>query len=79
MTLELPDELMTKANFSKKELLVEIACLVFKHGNVSVGVAAKVAGISKMDFYSELKTRQINWIGSDDMLQSEFDEVKKHL
>ncbi len=79
MTLELPDELMTNANVSKKELLVEIACFVFKHGNVSAGVAAKVAGISKMDFYSELKTRQINWIGSDDMLQSEFDEVKKHL
>ena len=78
MTLELPDELMTNANLTKKDLLIEIACIVFKHGSVSAGVAAKIAGISKMDFYGELKTRQINWIGSETMMQSEFDDIKSH-
>lgn len=77
MVIEIPDEIISHANFSKKDLLVETACFIFKHGNISVGIAAKIAGISKLDFYEELKKRKINWIADELELQEEFNLIKK--
>lgn len=77
MVIEIPDEIISQTNVSKQDLLIETACFIFKHGKISPGLAAKIAGMSKFDFYNELKKREINWMSDEIQLQEEFDVIKK--
>jgi predicted HTH domain antitoxin len=64
LTLELPDDLMADSVMSepqkKRLLLLELACALYGKGVLSLGRAAELAGVSKIDLGKEVGERGIS-------------------
>jgi len=59
MTIELPDKELGNLRLTSEEARIEIACGLYAARKVSMGRAAKIAGISYTDFMHELGKRKI--------------------
>ena len=57
MTIELPDQELENLRLTSEEAHIEIACGLYAARKVSMGRAAKIAGISYTDFMHELGRR----------------------
>ena len=53
----IPDEALRQAGLSDQEALVEIACRLFNAEKLHLWPAAKLAGLSRGEFESELASR----------------------
>jgi Uncharacterized small protein len=60
--LLLDDELVKILEISEFDLKLEIAILLFQKGKISSGKAAKIVGISILEFWKELSKRNIDLI-----------------
>ena len=59
MKIEIPDTILKQGNLSPKELLTELATLLYSKTDLSWSAAARLAGISRDEFLQELGNRHI--------------------
>ncbi len=59
MPVVIPDETLRQAGLTEPEAIVEIACLLFDAGKLALWPAAKLAGMSRVEFECELGRRKI--------------------
>ena len=59
MSIEISDELLSRANITEQEFKLEIAILLYQKEILSMGKAAEFSGIPKLIFQKELAKREI--------------------
>jgi predicted HTH domain antitoxin len=59
MPVIIPDETLQKAGLSERDALIEIACYLFDKEKLHLWPAAQLAGMTRDEFLSELKNRNI--------------------
>ena len=59
MALVIPDETLQAAGLSEAEAKLEIACRWFDEGKLAFGHAARLAGLSEIEFESQIELRGI--------------------
>ena len=59
MPVVIPDETLQQAGLTEREALVEIACRLFDLGRLALWPAAKLAGLSRVEFEQALIDREI--------------------
>jgi predicted HTH domain antitoxin len=59
MTIEVPDQELGSFHLTSDEARIELACGLYAAGKVSLGRAAKIAGIPYVTFMGELGKRKI--------------------
>lgn len=59
MTITVPEDVLRQAGLSEREALVEFACLLFDAERLDVFAGARLAGLSRNEFESELRARRI--------------------
>lgn len=59
MPLIIPDEVLQQAGLTEREALLEFACRLFDIGKLHHWPAAKLAGLSRIEFEDELHKRKI--------------------
>ena len=59
MPVVISDETLQQAGMTEREAVVEIACRLFDAGKLALWPAAKMAGLSRVEFESELMKREI--------------------
>jgi len=78
MPLVIPDDTLRAAGMSEMEAKLEIACHLFDAGKLTIGHAASLAGISEVEFESQLEFRGIpRYRYTDEMLNHDIEELKK--
>jgi predicted HTH domain antitoxin len=59
MTITLPDDILAQAGLNERDALTEFACRLFDAERLDLAVAARLAGLSRMEFEAELRARRI--------------------
>ena len=59
MPVIIPDEVLHQAGLSEREALIEIACRFFDAEKLHLWPAAKLAGMTRVEFEEELRKRKI--------------------
>ncbi len=59
MPVLISDETLQQAGLTEREALIEIACRLFDIGKLHLWPAAKLAGMSRVEFEQELENRKI--------------------
>lgn len=59
MSLTISDEILGSAGLSDKELLIEIAVMLFQQERVSLGKASKIANMNYVEFQELIAKRNI--------------------
>ncbi len=59
MKIEIPDAILKQGNLSPRELLTELATLLYAKTDLSWSAAAQLIGISRDEFLQELAKRNI--------------------
>lgn len=59
MPLIIPDDILEQANLTEQQARVEIACRLFQSRTLSLGLAARLAGLGRVDFEEALISRGI--------------------
>ena len=59
MPLVIPENMLHAAGMSEAEAKVEIACQWFDAGKLAIGYAARLAGLSELEFEMQLKARSL--------------------
>lgn len=59
MTIELPDVTIAGQPLTSQQARLELACGLYAAWQVSSGKGARIAGVSRMDFWKELAKRKI--------------------
>ena len=78
MPLVIPDETLRAAGLSEPEAKLEIACRWFDAGKLTVGHAARLAGLSVIDFESQLQRRGIpRYRYTEESLEHDIEVLKK--
>ena len=58
-TLSIPEEVLREAGLDERGALVEFACRLFDAGKLSLGTAAKLAGLTRAEMEDALLERKI--------------------
>ena len=56
----IPDEIWKQSGLSERKALMEIACRLFDAGKLHLNQAARLAGMTRDEFESELMSREID-------------------
>jgi predicted HTH domain antitoxin len=59
MSLTIPDDMLREAGLTEEQAQVEFACRLFDLGKLSLWSAAKWAGLTRVEFESQLRLRRI--------------------
>ncbi len=59
MPLTIPDELLEKAGLTESEARIEFACRLFQAGKITLPVASRIAGLSRVELEEALSQRNI--------------------
>jgi predicted HTH domain antitoxin len=59
MGVVIPDEAIREAGLTEREALIEFACHLFDMGRLALPAAARLAGLARVEFEQELRTRRI--------------------
>ncbi len=59
MTLTIPDERIGDLKLDERDVMTDVAIGLYKRGQVSLGRAAEIAGVSSPEFLNELGRRRI--------------------
>ncbi len=69
VVIHYPDDLFAASGKSQealeRDLSLELAIRLFETGELSMGRAASLAGLSKADFRDELTRQKVSWINFD--------------
>lgn len=78
MPLVIPDDVLRAAGMSEQEAKVEIACRLFDSGRLAIGHAARLAGMSEVNFEEQLAARGLpRYRYTDQMLDQDIESLKK--
>ena len=78
MPLLIPDETLRAAGMDEREAKLEIACRWFDSGRLTIGHAARLAGLSELEFESQLERRGIaRYRYTEEMLEHDVEALKK--
>ena len=76
LTIELPDNVLSALPIPPEEregrLRMEMACLIYRNGWISLGKAAELARVNSFLMGHELASREIPMRYNDEMLQDDF-------
>jgi predicted HTH domain antitoxin len=59
MAVVIPEDVIREAGLTEREALVEFACHLFDLGRLTLPAAARLAGLPRVSFEQELRTRRI--------------------
>jgi predicted HTH domain antitoxin len=59
MPLVISDEVLRQANLTEREALIEFACRLFDGGRLSIGHAARLAGLDVGEMEEALRARNL--------------------
>lgn len=80
LILDIPDDILESLKIpqekAEKELKIELAYLLYQRGLASMGVARKMAGISKWEFIEGLTEREIPRHYGDKELHEDIEYAK---
>jgi predicted HTH domain antitoxin len=62
MPLIIPDDVLEEAGLNEGDARIEFACRLFDAGKLTLWGAAKLAGLSRVEFEGELQARGIPWL-----------------
>ena len=78
MPLVIPDDMLKAAGMSEREARIEIACRWFDAGKLPIGHAARLAGLSELEFEKQLEARGLpRYRYTDEMVERDVDALKK--
>lgn len=77
MTLTIPNERLANVALNESDAVVDVAIGLYKREQVSLGRAAEVAGMSSVEFLSELARRHIPINYGVDDLHADLETLKK--
>jgi predicted HTH domain antitoxin len=78
MTLKIPDDLLKADKLDERGILLELACGLFDAQRLSLGQAARLAGLNRTQFEDELHDRKIPiYHYSDDEFQQDMRALTK--
>ena len=60
MALIITDDILSKAQLSAEELLVDLACYLYDKKRMSMGKAKELTGLNQLEFQKELAARSID-------------------
>lgn len=75
MTIEIADEILSSPS-PGKEILLEVALYLFANDKASLGRAAAIAGISRMEMQREAGSRKISMHYDEDMVKNDLEAIK---
>lgn len=75
MALIITDEVLSKAQVSANELLVDLACYLYEKKKMSMGQAKILAGINQMEFQRALAERNIDIHYTEEDLQKDLQNL----
>lgn len=79
MTIELPDKEIGALHLTNEEARIELACGLYAARKVSMGRAAKIAGIPYVHFMREVGKRGICMNYSMEDLQQDIETVRQRV
>lgn len=59
LEIEVPDSVLNIPQYSKQDLLLDVAVALYQRGLYSLAKAARFAGLNRLEFQQVLKARQI--------------------
>lgn len=59
MNVTIPDDIASQAGITAHEVMIELACRLFDGERLALWPAARLAGLSRVEFESELRKRGI--------------------
>lgn len=78
MPLVISDDDLHAANLTPEEARVEIACRLFDAGRLTIGHAARMAGLTELTFEEQLHQRGIpRYRYTDQKMESDLQSLKK--
>ena len=75
MTIEIADEILSSPS-PGKEILLEVALYLFANDKASLGRAAEIAGISRMEMQYEAGSRKIPMHYDEEMVNNDIETMK---
>ena len=75
MTIEIADELLSNTT-TGKDLLMEVVLYLFAKEKISLGKAASIAGISKMEMQQIAGSRKIPMHYDEEMVNNDLKAIK---
>ena len=59
MKIEIPDSILAANNWSEKDFLIELACMLYEKTDMQWAAGAKFCGLTNFEFMQELGKRKI--------------------
>ncbi len=75
MGLNIPENILKKAEISGNELLIEISVYLYDKGRLSLGQAKSLAQLNQIEFQKELSKRDIYIKYNSDDLNQDLDNL----
>jgi len=75
MLIELPDK-MLEGPLDRNKMLLEIAIYLFEKDKLTLGKAAELVGIPKMQMQNEIGGRGINMHYDEEMLENDLKSIE---
>jgi predicted HTH domain antitoxin len=75
MLIELPDNVLEHP-LNRQRMLLEIAIYLFEKDKLTLGKAAELAGIPKMQMQNEIGGRGINMHYDEEMLENDLKSIE---
>ncbi len=75
MKIELPDSILSANNWSEKDFLIELACMLYEKTDFSWNTGTRMTGLTREEFLRELGKRKIPFKYSS----ADLDEDMKNL
>lgn len=76
MTIEISDNILERIGFTKEEIQLELAIMLFKAEKLSLGQASKIANLHKIMFQKELAKRKIPVHYGVEDLENDLENLK---
>lgn len=76
MAIVIDDKMLRAANLSEKDLLTEIAFMLYEKNIISLGKAREFCGLGFIDFEAEMSKRNISRF-SEESLKQDVSTIKK--
>jgi predicted HTH domain antitoxin len=77
MQITIDDQLLQKAGLTDKEVKLMLALALFREGRLSLGQAARLAGMPYLEFQGELGHRKIPIHYDETDLQQDIETLKR--
>ncbi len=75
MALIISDEVLSKAQLSANELLIDLACYLYDKKKMSMGRARALAGLNQLEFQQALAERGIDIHYTEDDLEKDLQNL----